>query len=237
VKLHSITRYPIKSLPGEALARATITERGVQGDRAYALLDRDHDRVVSAKDPRRYPGILSMTPDEAKQFGALVSEAPPGTLLRRLHTFIDADPDGVTEDVFAVLAPGTLFDAAPIHFITTSSLRAIDADARRFRPNLIIDTHDAEGFIENDWTGREVHIGDVVLRVVEPTPRCVVPSLAQQELPADVDVLKRLVARNRQSTSVGTLPCLGAYAIVVKTGDVSVGDAVVVTPRAEPPLA
>lgn len=221
MRLQSITRYPIKSLPGESLETATIGSRGIEGDRAFALLD--GDRIVSAKDPRRYPGILSMTLDEARKFGELVSEAPPGTLLRRMHTLIDENPDGTTEDVFAVLAPGTLFDAAPIHFVTTASLRAIGADARRFRPNLVIDV-DGEGFVENEW--KQVRIGDVVLRVVEPTPRCVVPSLAQQELSAEPELLKRMMARNRQPTSVGNLPCVGAYALVEQGGAVRVGDSV-----------
>lgn len=219
MKLQSITRYPIKSLPGEDLQTAVVDERGIEGDRAFALLD--GNRIVSAKDPRRYPGILSMTLEEAKRFGTLVSEAPPGTLLRRMHTLIDADPNGTTEDVFAVLAPGTLFDAAPIHFVTTSSLRAIGADAKRFRPNFVIETQD-EGFVENTW--KRVRIGDVLLRVVEPTPRCVVPSLAQQELPAEPELLKRMMQRNRQPTSVGTLPCVGAYALVERGGTIRVGD-------------
>jgi uncharacterized protein len=223
VKLASITRYPIKSLPGEALESCVVTERGVAGDRAFAFLDKD--RIVSAKDPRRYPGILSMTLDEARRFGELVSEAPPGTLLRRLHTFMDPNPDGVTEDPFAVLAPGTLFDAAPIHFVTTSSLRAIGADAKRFRPNFVIET-DGEGFVENEW--KRVRIGDVILKVFEPTPRCVVPSLAQPGVDADLSVLKRLVARNRLyvESAKGTFACLGAYALVEKTGEVRVGDSV-----------
>jgi uncharacterized protein len=221
VKLHSITRYPIKSLPGENLEEAMIGPRGIEGDRAFALLD--GDRIVSAKDPRRYPGILSMTLDEAKRFGTLVSQAPPGTLLRRMHTFMDPDASGTTEDVFAVFAPGTLFDAAPIHFVTTSSLRAVGADAKRFRPNLVIDS-DEEGFVENAWS--RVQIGEVVLRVVEPTPRCVVPSLAQQELPADLSILKRLVAQNRRyvESAKGTFACLGAYALVEQGGTVHVGD-------------
>jgi uncharacterized protein len=224
VKLASITRYPIKSLPGESLSSCMVTERGVEGDRAFAFLDKD--RIVSAKDPRRYPGILSMTLDEAKQrFGELVTEAPPGTLLRRLHTFMDPNPDGVTEDPFAVLAPGTLFDAAPIHFVTTSSLRAIGADAKRFRPNFVIET-DGEGFVENDW--KRVRIGEVILRVFEPTPRCVVPSLAQQDLPRDDEILRRLVASNRLhlESAKGTFACLGAYALVEKAGEVRVGDSV-----------
>lgn len=231
MKLASITRYPIKSLPGEALARARVTERGIEGDRARALFDVATNTIVSAKDPRRYPGLLSLTAglDDAAYSRALgrevrlVDSAPPGTLLRRAHTLMDANPDGATEDVFAVLAPGTLFDAAPIHLVTTSSLRAVQSDARRFRPNLVIET-DEEGLLENAW--QSVRIGDVELRVLEPTPRCIVPSLEQHGLPADTELLRKLVAKNRLHvpSARGTFACLGVYALVVKAGEVRVGD-------------
>jgi uncharacterized protein YcbX len=50
-------RFPVKSMRGERLPEAEVTERGVLGDRAYALVDTDTGRVVSAKsavsrDPR-----------------------------------------------------------------------------------------------------------------------------------------------------------------------------------------
>ena len=41
-------RFPVKSMRGEQLPEAVVTERGVLGDRAYALIDTDTGRVVSA---------------------------------------------------------------------------------------------------------------------------------------------------------------------------------------------
>ena len=68
-----------------------ISERGVEGDRARALFDVETNTIVSAKDPRRYPGLLSLPLglDEERYSQALgravklVDSAPPGTLLRR----------------------------------------------------------------------------------------------------------------------------------------------------------
>ncbi len=52
-------RYPVKSMGGEPLEAAELTERGLLGDRAYALLDRETGTVVSAKHPRRWPSLLA----------------------------------------------------------------------------------------------------------------------------------------------------------------------------------
>jgi len=96
-------------------------------------------------------------------------------------------------------------------------------DRRRFRPNLYIDTGPASGrFIEDDWLGGKLTVGDsVVLDEFAPTLWCVGSTLAQEELPRDRSVL-RTIARGHQG-------CLGVYGSVVSTGLVRVGDPVVLT--------
>jgi uncharacterized protein YcbX len=50
----SLYRYPIKSMMGETLDSADVTERGIPGDRGYALVDTETGKVVSAKNPRKW---------------------------------------------------------------------------------------------------------------------------------------------------------------------------------------
>lgn len=57
--LASLWRYPIKSMMGEELNAAVITDNGVLGDRAYALLDTETNKIVSAKNPKKWPEIFS----------------------------------------------------------------------------------------------------------------------------------------------------------------------------------
>lgn len=57
--LASVHRYPVKSMMGEALNSAEITPRGLFGDRAYALCDTETGKVVSAKNPRKWPTMFS----------------------------------------------------------------------------------------------------------------------------------------------------------------------------------
>jgi len=54
----SLWRYPVKSMMGEELNAADVTERGLAGDRAYALVDSSDGKVASAKNPRKWPNLF-----------------------------------------------------------------------------------------------------------------------------------------------------------------------------------
>src|SRR5215213_4311848 len=54
----ALWRYPVKSMMGEELNAAEVTERGLLGDRAYALVDRADGKVASAKNPRKWPQLF-----------------------------------------------------------------------------------------------------------------------------------------------------------------------------------
>ena len=67
----SLWRYPVKSMIGEELNAAEVTEGGLLGDRAYALVDSSEGKVASAKNPRKWPQMFS--------FRASLADAPrPG---------------------------------------------------------------------------------------------------------------------------------------------------------------
>ena len=50
----SLYRYPVKSMLGEELNSSYITERGLIGDRSYAVVDKQTGKVASAKNPRKW---------------------------------------------------------------------------------------------------------------------------------------------------------------------------------------
>ena len=54
----SLWRYPVKSLLGEKLEVSGVTERGLLGDRGYALIDGSNGSVISAKNPRKWPKLF-----------------------------------------------------------------------------------------------------------------------------------------------------------------------------------
>ena len=97
-----VWRFPVKSMLGEALDAAAVTEGGVAGDRAYALVDRETGKVVSAKHPSRWPDLLSCRaryledPVPGAAAPSALIDLPDGTSLRT-----DApDADGVLSRFF-----------------------------------------------------------------------------------------------------------------------------------------
>jgi uncharacterized protein YcbX len=68
-------------------------------------------------------------------------------------------------------------------------------------------------------------VSGLELTVGLPTPRCVVPTRAQDGLPADPGILRTLVERHRIDFGpVGRQGCAGAYAEVARTGRLSTRD-------------
>ena len=127
---------------------------------------------------------------------------------------------------------GSFFDLFPFSVLTTSTLDQLGElepqsrfDARRFRMNVIVDTSE-RGFVENEWVGHTLAIGDdnARLGVAFPDPRCVMPSLAQEDLPRDPRILKALARHNRIDVAGALYPCAGVYAVAETTGTIRKGD-------------
>jgi uncharacterized protein YcbX len=283
-QLQEIGRFPVKSMLGEALDQVTVVESGISGDRAHALVDVETGKVVSAKDPRLWAGLLAFRAryvdpgearagapveitmpdgatvrtdevDAASRLGAAVgrpvsisSTAPAGGQYDYVWEVDGLAPDevvsgsqtGVTEEgrplsamTVALMAPGTFQDVAPITIMTTAALAAMAKhhpegrwEQPRFRSNLVLDVS-GDGIVENDWVGRRLTIGGAVFEVTAPTPRCVMTTLPQGDLPRDRQILRTVARENRREfAGFGIWACLGAYATVVEPGEVAVGDPV-----------
>ena len=282
-----IRLFPVKSMRGQELEQGDFTERGLVGDRAYALIDTDTGKVVSAKSVRLYPDLFacSATFVEPPQ---LDGELPPvqitlpdggsvssdsddvdrvlSAFFQRNVTLARAAPDDFTIDMYypdvenagpaghrdavveqrlgsaffsqaglpSPVAAGSFFDLFPVSVLTTSTLDQLNKlepgsnfDERRFRMNVIVDTTE-DGFIENNWIGHELAMGDAMrLNIAAPDSRCVMTTLAQDELPQDTDILRALVRHNRiQVGDAGSFPCAGVYAVVQSPGTLRTGDSV-----------
>ena len=57
--VEEIWRYPVKSMAGEQLASVEVTERGLEGDRVFAVVDAADHKVASAKHPRKWAVLLA----------------------------------------------------------------------------------------------------------------------------------------------------------------------------------
>jgi uncharacterized protein YcbX len=287
--IDELWRFPVKSMKGERLEHADLTVRGFLGDRAYALIDADTGKVVSAKSVRLFPNVLecrasfveppqsgremppvrvtmpdgtSVTSDSSdidrvlsSYFGRkvrLASVAPDDFTIDQYHPDLeDLDPQGhrntvVDQKLGAALfaevglaspvPAGSFFDVFPVSVLTTSTLDRLNElqpksrfDRRRFRMNVIIKTWES-GFVENGWINHDLAIGDTArINLAIPDPRCVMTTVAQDELSNDTEILRTLVRHNKiQVGDMGKYPCCGAYGVVQSPGPIRTGDRVAI---------
>jgi uncharacterized protein YcbX len=153
----------------------------------------------------------------------LLGAAPPQSTLEEYWPDVEglARRDEVTEEA---IPSETFFDCATVHVLTTATLAELrrlhpggQVEARRFRPNLVIDTPDLTGFAEGAWTGQVIAIGsEVRLKVTGPCSRCVMTTLPQGDLAKDLGVLKAAAKYNQAQ--------VGVYASVSQGGIVRRGD-------------
>jgi len=181
-RVHVLTRYPVKSMLGEVLPEVAVDERGVVADRRWAVYTTDGG-IGSGKTTRRFRRV-----DGLLQCRATLGAMPePQIALPSGSSHRAGDPatgEALSEllERPVQLRPETdvrHHDESAVHLVTTASVQHLGdltgspVDASRFRANVVIDT-DAEGFAEDDWTGRELAVGDTVVLALGPgMPRCV----------------------------------------------------------------
>ena len=109
----------MKSMGGEQLHSVEVTERGVVGDRAYGLIDKDTGRVASAKSVRLFPNLLDCKAAfvEAPRTGA---DLPPVEILLPNGTTVRSDSGDVDQVSAYFKRNVTLERAAPDDFTIDS---------------------------------------------------------------------------------------------------------------------
>ena len=109
----SLWRYPIKSMMGEELNAIAVTERGLLGDRAYALMDRSTGKVASAKNPRKWRNLLEFaaTFTEPPRLG---EKFPPVQITLPENTIVTTEQSDIDQTLSAALGREvTLSTSAP----------------------------------------------------------------------------------------------------------------------------
>ena len=230
MKVAEIRRYPIKSLLGERLATAEVDERGLLGDRLWAVRDPD-GKLGSGKNTRRFrrmPGLFTLRGQAGDPVPTL--ELPDG------RRFAADEPAG-HEVVSEVLGRRVTIereadvmhhDEGPVSLISTAALRRLGdlvgepVDPLRFRANLLVDVPGSD-FPEDGWLGRAVRVGsEVVLRPRGRLTRCVMIDLAQERAPEHGHLL-RTVAQHHDLT-------FGVWATVERPGRIALRDSVELMP-------
>ena len=113
-----LRRYPVKSMLGEDVDAVEVTFTGLAGDRRLAVVSRATGKIASAKFPRLWRDLLTLSAATAEDFaadGAVRITLPEGKTVRSS----DADVDAILSDLLdqpvtltATPPPGAALDRA-----------------------------------------------------------------------------------------------------------------------------
>jgi uncharacterized protein YcbX len=235
--IQQVWRYPVKSLGGQRVAASLVNERGLLGDRLWAVRDED-GKLGSGKDSRRFrrmEGLLGVTArydaePRAAQIEPPVVIGPDGTEHPVDSGAADQLLRGITGKAQVKVcreSDVSHFDEVAISLIGTATLDwmrgelpYVEIDPRRFRVNLVIGT--SEPFIEETWLGRDVTIGageDAAHAVFDRVlQRCVMVGMAQPGLSESGEVLRRLGRRSDHPV------CLALGGSIARPGVIRAGE-------------
>ena len=229
--------------------------RGPVGDRVLCLVDPARDRVLrTVENPtmlrvlatvvagrlgvtledRRVDGVPEPTGDVRKvDYWGRVAEVEllDGPWARPLSEHV-----GYDVALARPAHPGEVVYGGSVSLVTTSSLHRLSArvggpvEEARFRPTFVVDTGSEPPGVEEHWVGRDLTIGDAVIRVRGAIPRCAVVDLDPVSGGKDLPVLRTLAGYGRGEGAVPPVrePEFGVDADVVRPGRVALHDPVAV---------
>ena len=228
-----LVRYPVKSMAGAASESAVLGWHGLNGDRRFAFRRLGDDSGFPWLSASRFPELILYHP-----FGVDESSGEP--LPTHVRTPAGTDVELSSAELRSEIAERSglgvelmkfkhgIFDDGSVSVISLSTIAGIgraagaDLDRRRFRANIVLETHNTEPFHEDGWVG-----GTLVFGESEPMPalsvtmrdvRCMMVNLDPDTSKQDGRVMKAVVGLNANNA--------GVYGTVVRSGTIHVGQTV-----------
>jgi uncharacterized protein len=248
VTVSELAIAPVKGMRLQRSNQIQLGRHGVTGDREFLIVDDDGKLLLTARNPRllrveprweparnllalRFPdgGIVEDAPgpgtaavtrmyDGREIAGRVIpgplSAALSGYLGRAVYLFKRAADHLGTDD-----RPITLMSEASLHALA-GEFRGTPPDARRFR--MTITVTGADPWAEHGWSGQQVSIGDITLRVLAPVPRCVVTTRNPDSGATDARILHALAqVRGKKDIT------FGVWCEITQPGRIKLGDLVI----------
>lgn len=126
--------------------------------------------------------------------------------------------------------PGQAFDEFPVSVLSRAAVERLSAEmgmpgaeclhTDRFRPTLLLDG--CEPHQEDGWITRPIRVGDAVIRILAPDPRCAIINQHPNTGAVDADAVQAILSYRPNPLAA----YFGVYGIVEKPGLVRVGDGV-----------
>jgi hypothetical protein len=208
VRIEEIWRYPVKTMAGESLQRATLGPLGIEGDRIVHV-ESARGRVITSRSHPRFLGHRGSLSAE----GAVLVDGRPW------------DSPEVAAEVVDIAGPGAKlvrydgaerFDVLPLLVATDGAIAAFGHDFRRLRPNLVIGG--VEGLSEREWPGGRLRISKVLVGIQDLRLRCIMTSYDPDTQVQDREITSGIYQRFEGK--------LALDAFVIEGGEIAVGDEV-----------
>ena len=244
MQIESLWQYPIKGVGGNSIRRTTLSvDQTLPGDRRYALsasslkaaqagdgvwLQKAHFLqlmqteslaalrcqldgdilTIHGKNTVGFAGNLAISNDRARcqKFIANFLQLPDPAMLR-IHQIDDGAFTDQPEPLISIGGSASL--------ATFAAATHTETNARRFRLNIIIATTTA--FVENQWIGAKLQMGEAVIEIIDDVGRCAAINVDPTSALRQPDHL----ATMRQAFGHSNL---GVFGRVIKPGDVQCGD-------------
>jgi len=184
MRIQELWRYPVKSMAGERIESAEVTETGIAGDR-MVLVAGPGDRIITSRTHPRLLGLRSTV-------------GPDGEPLVNGRPWNDRE---VADAVRAAAGPQARlvrydgperFDVLPLLIGTDGAFEQLGVDHRRLRPNIVVGGVD--GLAERGWPGHRLRVGAVITSVVKLRSRCVMTTYDPDTQEQDLSVLRRIAS-------------------------------------------
>ena len=227
-RIKAIFRYPVKSMAGVQLERADLGWDGINGDRRFAFR-----RLVDEGD---FPWLTASRLHELLLFKPTGEAEVNKDLPTHVRTPEGKELELKSEDLRNEISQrhGSpvelmqfkhgMFDEAAVSLINEVTIRGVaraadrQLEILRFRPNILIQSHDEEPFAEDQWVGKTLRFGTdetgPAVSVTMRDLRCVMINLDPETGEADSRVMKAAVRLNANHA--------GVYSTVIHTGELRI---------------
>jgi uncharacterized protein YcbX len=248
VTVSQLAIAPVKGMRLHGTSEIRLGQHGVTGDREFLVIGADGQLLLTG----RTPALLQIEPawDQARDVltlhfpdGSVVQDTPkPGAFAatrmydgREISGWIIAGPLsaalsgflGREVHLFRREPKHLGHDDEPVTLMSEASLQALASeldgpapDPRRFRMSITMTGTDP--WAEHGWGGQRVAIGEAILRVITPVPRCVVTTRNPDSGATDARILHAL-ARLRGKNDI----TFGVWCDIVRPGRIHLGDLVI----------
>ncbi|HEV8368825.1 MAG TPA: MOSC domain-containing protein [Pyrinomonadaceae bacterium] len=228
-----LVRYPVKSMAGTATESAYLGWHGLDGDRRFAFRRLGENNGFPWLSASRVPELLLYHPfglDESTGEPLPTHvRTPAGTDIELRSTELQSEiAERLGSHVELMNLKHGIFDEGSVSVISLTTIgdisreAGVDLDIRRFRANIVLETHDIEPFLEDRWVGGRLVFGDSeprpALMITQRDVRCMMINLDPDTAKQDARVLKTAVRLNQNNA--------GVYGTVVQTGGIRVGQTV-----------